>query len=283
MTEETKNGDAGRYRRPRQPVEVRRPKRWRQALLLSAKLIIGLSALVLASGVGYLAYGFVTSTTVFRLPAAEDVEVVSSDHVSAADVQACFIEDVGHAVFAIPLGERRQRIEEIPWVETATVQRVYPNGVRVYLAERTPVAFVRQGTALGLIDRYGVFLPVPEDSSYSFPVLSGLSETMTLPERAARMDIYMEFLQGLDADGKNYASEISEIDLGDPENIRAAVSAAGGVVYLFFGRGRYQEKFETYLQNRNLWQQGGEAVHAVDLRYRGQIVLNPEAASGRDK
>lgn len=280
MTEETKNGDAGRYRRPRQPVEVRRPKRWKQILVLGAKMILGLTALVLASGMGYLAYGFVTSTTVFRLPAVEDIEVVSNQHVSAAEVQACFAEDVGHAVFGVPLGERRQRIEEIPWVAAATVQRVYPNRLRVYLSERTPVAFLREGTAPRLIDRHGVVLPVPEDSSYSFPVLSGLSETMALPERAARMEIYMEFVQELDADGKSYTPEISEIDLSDPENVRAAVSAAGGVVYLLLGRDRYQEKFETYLQNRNLWQQGGEVVHAVDLRFRGQIVLNPEGGAG---
>ena len=60
---------------------------------------------------------------------------------------------------------------------------------------------------------------------------------------------------------------------------RASVTEADGAVWLHFGRGRYQEKFSAYLQNRPLWQQRGEAVRSVDLRYRGQIILNPDQAA----
>jgi cell division protein FtsQ len=101
------------------------------------------------------------------------------------------------------------------------------------------------------------------------------------PERQKRVELYREFVEALDRDGKGYSQQISEIDLSAPENLRVGVPAEGGVVYLLFGRDRYQEKFETYLEHRSLWQQSGEVVRAVDLRYRGQIVLNPDlAASG---
>jgi len=83
----------------------------------------------------------------------------------------------------------------------------------------------------------------------------------------------------LDQNGKAYSEQISELDLGDADNLRASVADGDGAVYLYFGRGRYQEKFETYLEHRRLWQQSGETVRAVDLRYRGQIVLNPESGA----
>ena len=88
---------------------------------------------------------------------------------------------------SIPLEARRASVEEIPWVEAATVQRVLPHSLRVYVRERTPVAFLRQGASLWLVDRHGVLLPTPEGTAYSFPVIVGLSEGLTTEERRERL------------------------------------------------------------------------------------------------
>ena len=159
------------------------------------------------------------------------------------------------------------------------MQRLLPNRVRVQLRERTPVAFLRQESALSLIDVYGVILTPPQDASYDFAVLSGISDSLPLEERAARVGLYLQLIADLDSGEQSYSRQLSEIDVGDPDNLRATIPDAEGVVLLHFGRGRYQEKFEAYLQHRPLWQQSGETVRAVDLRYRGQIVLNPETSS----
>jgi cell division protein FtsQ len=94
---------------------------------------------------------------------------------------------VDRNIFTIPLAERRAELESLPWVEHATVMRLLPNRVRVAIVERTPVAFVRQGTEIGLVDANGVLLdlpgpddgaghgPLPPNPHYSFPVLTGIS------------------------------------------------------------------------------------------------------------
>lgn len=273
------SSEDARYRRPRKPVEVRRRTRWKDALWLSVRIAAAGLAVAAAGVVGYAGYRFAATSPIFRLGGAEAIEVVEAANVLPEAVRDRFGEDLGGTVFGVPLEERRRALEEIPWVEAATVQRLLPNRVRVQLRERTPVAFLRQGSALSLIDVYGVILTPPQDASYDFAVLSGISDSLPLEERAARVGLYLQLIADLDSGEKNYSRQLSEIDVGDPDNLRATHPDAEGVVLLHFGRDRYQEKFEAYLQHRPLWQQSGETVRAADLRYRGQIVLNPETPS----
>lgn len=274
------NDDAARYRRPRQPVEIRRRAPWKQALKTAAQVFLVVVTVVAVGGGSYLVYRFATRAVIFRVANLEAVEVANADHVLVDAVREQFAADVGRSVFAVPLGTRRQSLEALPWVEAAVVQRVLPNRLRASIRERVPVAFLRQGQSLSLIDRQGVVLPMPEGASYTFPVINGGPETLSAGDRQARVQLYMDFVADLDRDEKHYSSQLSEIDLSDPEDIRASVTEADGAVWLHFGRGRYQEKFSAYLEHRPLWQQSGEVVRSVDLRYRGQIVLNPDQAAG---
>ena len=101
-----------------------------------------------------------------------------------------FVQDRNRSIVRIPLDERRAKVEELPWVEQASVQRILPNRVRVLITERTPVAFFRNGTELTLIDAYGVLLHRPQGEDYRFPVVTGLSENMPGEESSKRMQTY---------------------------------------------------------------------------------------------
>ena len=285
--------DAACYHRPRQPIEVRRRGSWKQVLTSTARVLLVMTGVAGLGAAGFFSYRFAATSSIFRIGNLDAVEIITvtsanafrfgsatdraAAHVPAAAVRERFALDVGQSVFAVPLGARRASVEEIAWVEAATVQRVLPNRLRVYLRERTPVAFLRLGSSLCLVDRAGVILPPSEDSAYSFPVITGLSESLPAAERQARVRLYVEFIEDMDRNGTSHSARLSEVDLSDPDDVRASVPEADGAVWLHFGRGRYQEKFEMFLQNRPLWQQSGQAVRSVDLRYRGQIVLNPDA------
>jgi cell division protein FtsQ len=273
--------ESSRYHRPRKPVEVRRRAAWKRTLWLAAKVFAVILAVGTVAAAGFGSFQLATASPVFQLQALDWVAVLHATHASPEAVRERFEGDIGRALFSIPLEERRQSIEEIPWIESAAVQRVLPHTVRVYIRERTPVAFVRQGASLWLVDAHGVLLPTPEGASYSFPVLTGVSENLTTEERRERVALYLELAADLDRDAKLYSGQLSEIDLGDTDNLAASVGEADGVVWLYFGRGRYQEKFETFLRYRPEWTNSAEPVRAVDLRYRGQIVLNPALPGGK--
>ncbi len=58
-----------------------------------------------------------------------------------------FGEDIGRNIFFVPFSERRKQLEQIPWIEHATVMRLLPDQIRISVVERKPVAFLRQGAA----------------------------------------------------------------------------------------------------------------------------------------
>lgn len=272
--------DAGRFRRPRRPVEVCRRAPWKRALQIAGRVWVGVAAVAVLGGAAFFAYRFATTAALFRVADLKAVEVVDAEHAPATVVREQFAADVGSNIFAVPLEVRRQSLEQITWVESATVQRLLPRRLRVHIRERTPVAFLRRGTSLWLVDSAGIVLPPAESASYAFPVLSGLPETLSPEERRRRVQLYLEFVGDLDREGKSFSARLSEIDLGDPDNVRAAVAENDGAVWLHFGRDRYQEKFDAFLRHRSLLRESGQPVRSVDLRYRGQIVLNPDIPGG---
>src|SRR5258707_11339532 len=110
--------------------------------------------------------------------------------------------DIGRNVFFVPLDERKRQLEEIPWVESATVMRLLPNRLAITVQERTPVAFVQLGSKINLIDANGVVmgLPANKQAKYSFPVIQGITDTEPLSSRAAVMKIYNRLIRDLDSD-----------------------------------------------------------------------------------
>src|SRR6266403_662818 len=175
-----------RYLRRQKPVEIRRKKfsgrSWpfyRRVLVLGVVGIAGLSAAWTAGR--FLLYG-----QQMLLIKPEQIEVNGNHIVSREAVLQQFVHDRGRSVLRVPLDARRSALEEISWVESATVQRILPNRLRVDLTERTPVAFLRNGTELALIDAHGVILDRPHGEDLQFPIVTGLSENMPRQERGQR-------------------------------------------------------------------------------------------------
>jgi cell division protein FtsQ len=237
----------------------------------------------------------------FLVSSSQSIQIAGNSRLTRAQLLSVFGEDVERNIFNIPLAQRRAELESLPWVEHATVMRLLPNRVSVAIVERTPVAFVRQGPEIGLVDANGVLLNLPgassEDASgqpdaaastrtaphYSFPVLTGISAEDPLSVRAARMKIYMGFVKALDASGENISHRLSEVDLSDPEDVRAIVpdaapggtdSASGGAdVLVHFGDGRFLERYREYEQHLAEWRAQYPKLASVDLRYERQVVL----------
>ena len=261
--------------------------------------------LLLLGGAGVAAglavHSFLLHDEHFLVSSSQSIQIAGNSRLSRAQLLSVFGEDVERNIFNIPLAQRRAELESLPWVEHATVMRLLPNRVSVAIVERTPVAFVRQGTEIGLVDANGVLLNLPatspEDASgqpdaaattrtaphYSFPVLTGISAEDPLSVRAARMKIYMGFVAALDASGENISHRLSEVDLSDPEDVRAilpdsatggADSASGGAdVLVHFGDGRFLERYRQYQQHLAEWRTQYPRLSAVDLRYQRQVVL----------
>jgi cell division protein FtsQ len=193
-----------------------------------------------------------------------------------------FGEDIGRNIFFVPLAARRKQLEQIPWVEHATVMRLLPDQIRVTLVERQPVAFVRHGQQIGLVDANGVLLNMPvammAQHHYSFPVLTGIDAGDPLPSRKVRIALYQRLIGELDGNGQHLSDQISEIDLTDPEDARLLMPEQGTDILAHFGEDHFLDRYQRYKAHIAEWRQQYPKLAAVDLRYDQQVVL--EMASG---
>jgi cell division protein FtsQ len=213
----------------------------------------------------------------FRIAGAGNIEATGITEVSRAEMLPVFGEDFGRNIFFVPLGERRKQLEAIPWVEHATVMRLLPDQIRVSIVEREPVAFVRQGQQIGLVDKDGVLLTMPPSMMaqhhYSFPVVTGVEPSDPPSMRKARMAVYGRLLTELDANGQHLSEQISEIDLSDPQDARVLLPEPGADILGHFGDDRFLDRYQRYKAHIAEWRQQYPKLTAVDLRYDTQVVL----------
>jgi cell division protein FtsQ len=220
----------------------------------------------------------------FRIAGSEDIQATGLTEVSRSEMLPVFGEDIGRNVFFVPIEQRRHELEQIPWVEHATVMRLLPDQIRVAVVERQPVAFTRHGEQIGLVDANGVLLSMAPATMakhhYSFPVLTGIDPGDPADSRKARVDVYLRMMAELDADGKHNSEQISEIDLTDPEDARVLMPEQGADILAHFGEDHFLERYERYQAHIAEWRQQYPHLAAVDLRYDNQVVL--QMASGKE-
>ncbi|HEV2579059.1 MAG TPA: FtsQ-type POTRA domain-containing protein [Acidobacteriaceae bacterium] len=220
----------------------------------------------------------------FVMTTSEDVQIVGNHNVTREMVLSVFGADLERNIFRVPLDERRADLERLPWVAHATVMRLLPNRIRIAVTERTPVAFVRHGSQIGLVDAGGVLLDMPQDAAgdphYSFPVLTGLSVNDPLSTRAARMAIFQRFMQELDSAGQKNSSTISEVDVSNPEDVKAVVSGGGSDILVHFGDEQFLHRYQEFEQHLPEWKQQYPKLAAADMRYERQVVLEMQPGTG---
>ncbi|MGH9686229.1 MAG: cell division protein FtsQ/DivIB [Candidatus Acidiferrales bacterium] len=286
-----------KYLRRQKPLEIRRRKfgrkAWKTYLRATMWAAVGLAGAWAAFECGQ----FLLASPAMALIHPGQVEISGTHFTQRRSVLEIFAADRGESILRVPIDERRNEIEAIPWVESAVVRRVLPNHIAVTITERTPVAFLREGSNMALVDVHGVILDRPLEGNFDFPVVTGIGPEMTLEDRAQRMQLFSGFMQQIESVGASAASSISEVDLSDMEDVRASVSGLSGSaveiadgngaadassqnsnpVLVHFGDGDFASKYQTLVQDIGQWRAKAGSVQSVDLRFNGEAVVNPDA------
>jgi len=90
------------------------------------------------------------------------------------------------------------------------------------------------------------------------------------------MQNYNELVREIDSSGAHYSQELSEVDLTDPEDVKVLAADANGEVLVHLGSGNYLQRYKTYVTHVQQWRQQFDKLESVDLRYDGQIIVNPD-------
>jgi len=277
--------DEPRYLRRQKPVEIRRKKFSGRGWPFYRRLLIVTFAGV--AGVTVSVYGmrFLLYSPTMLLLKPDQIELSGNRIVSREAVLQQFVHDRNRSVLRIPLDVRRSQLEQIPWVESASVQRILPNRLRIELTERTPVALARNGNELALIDAHGVVLDRPRGEDLHFPIVTGVSEDLPRDQREKRMQTYEAFMKDVDLVRGGSSDRVSEIDLSNPKDLRVVMTGLASAndsqaVTIHFGSSEFTGKYKMLVDNFSQWQANAGHVQSIDLQYSRQVVVNPDPSAG---
>ncbi len=287
--------DEPKYLRRQKPLEIKRrkfgKKAWKTYLRVTFWSVIALAAAVTSYALGH----YLLVSPEMALIHSDQVQVAGNQYVPRGRVLEIFAADRNRSVLRIPLAERRRQLETIPWVEQATVRRALPNRIEVEITERTPIAFLREGSDLALVDVHGVILDRPLKANFHFPVITGIGADMPIEDRELRMQMFAGFSQQVESARAGAMDQVSEVDLTEAKDLRATISglqvvntSSGGAaandawgnadapIVVHFGDSDFQSKYLTVLNDIGQWRAAAGRVESVDLRFNGEAVVNPD-------
>src|SRR5947209_4304340 len=264
------------FLRAQKRVSARRsalPKKTASWLMRSAAAAAILCAAGIAVGAVYR-YG--ERSWRFRVESSDDIEISGMLNVTKPQIMEVMGADIGRHIFFIPLAQQKAQLEQIPWVESASVMRFVPNRLKVEIHERTPIAFARVGPRIALIDATGTLMELPPKRKYSFPVILGMNPGEPLSTRAPRMKAYAELIRELDSGGARYSKDLSEVDLSDLDNLKVRVNDPAGDVLVHLGSSDFLKRYKIYVSHAQQWRQQFQKLESVNLRYDNQVIVNPD-------
>jgi cell division protein FtsQ len=245
------------------------------------RLLWGISVAAVVCGAALCAaalYHYGENSWRFRVESSDNIQVAGMQNVTKAQIMEVMGADIGRNIFFIPLAQQKAQLEQIPWVESASVMRFVPNRLQVEIHERTPLAFARVGPRMLLIDAGGTLMEFSPKHKYSFLVIIGMNPGEPLSTRTPRMKSYSEMVRELDSGGAHYSQDLSEVDLSDLEDVKVRVNDPAGDVLVHLGSSDYLRRYKIFVSHAQVWRQQFQKLESVDLRYDNQIIVNPDMA-----
>ena len=227
-------------------------------------LATALAALVVVIAID--AYGYLSTSDRFAVQA---VDVAGVNRLSPLEI--CRVSGLlpGISVFDINVREVARRVESMPRVLSAEVEKQPPNHVTITVEEREPVAVVRTGQPIE-IDRFGVVLgpPIEKEPITVLPEITGKNmpadfvagSTVKLPvilEAIALCELLVET-------GSAQALGVKTIDISDPQNLVMHIENVTAEIR--WGTGNHELRLAKLMA---VWERsGGSLPHSeyVDLR-----------------
>jgi cell division protein FtsQ len=91
-----------------------------------------------------------------------DIEVEGRETTDAATIMAALSAGRGTPILAVSPSRAKEKLESLPWVRSAAIERRLPGTLLVRLVERHPLAVWQHAGKQELIDREGAVIPVKD-------------------------------------------------------------------------------------------------------------------------
>jgi len=215
---------------------------WKSALpyvpaLLKAVLAVAL-VLVLYAG-----YRNAVAASFFKV---RSVDVSGTSKASREEIRAAVIRLSGAGVWQADLEIIAKELKGLPWVRDAVVTRVLPSGLRVRVTERQPRVIALNGEGhLVWVDDDAVQLgaATPGDEDFFVRGLEEGAGEQARRDNQARVEAALALKADWDKSG--LSKRVSEIDLGNLEDVRVHLAGDDAGVQVVLGGQDYVKRFRN--------------------------------------
>ena len=149
--------------------------------------LLALSAVTVSSGAAYWLYqsnltsvttGWVISKATHSLGhlgfRVEKVTLAGKRNQSIESIRKATNITLGDPILGVPIESIRKRLEDLPWIRLASVERLLPSSINIRIVEHQPMALWKQSGRTVLIGTRGQVIKLRSLARYSdLPVLVG--------------------------------------------------------------------------------------------------------------
>jgi cell division protein FtsQ len=221
---------------------------------------------------------FLIRDTRFFLPGPADYGLESPNlelhgirFASRQQVLRLFEPDYGRSLYLFPLAARRKELLGVHWVHDASIARTWPNRVVIQITERKPAAFIQLPAEAmlrwALIDEEGVILDPPPKAAFTLPVLSGVR----VGEGQEKRGIRVRRMQRLMKELGPLADNVSEVDVGDLDDLKITEQAGRAAVTLMLGDRNFTSRLKNFLEHYPDIHRSMPQATSFDLRLDDRI------------
>ena len=227
------------------------------------------SKLFLAGVIGYLlfaGYNFLISTPRFQI---QNVTFKGNHVLNNSQLFEWLGPVIGENLISIDLVRLNKRLSEHPWVQTVSIQRIFPQGLEFELIERVPYARIKKDQTY-LIDNLG-FILSPEKAGYGNLPLILLNDSK---EQGVSNGELLKSLKTMDDFNqlsffKNNPLEVAE--LVGPSRVLFKTRKEGFKIQM--SRDELNEGFKNFKIIQDSLEDENLKIQMIDLSFKDQVVI----------
>lgn len=225
-------------------------------------LVLLVSALFLAARLMYL---YLADAD--RFPITTIKVAASYEHVTHKELEEILAQNLNASFFFVPVSRLQKQLNELSWIDSAYVERVWPDTLKIKLVEKMPVALWGDGlmTEDGRVFNQGV-----TNSEMNLPKLTGPESQQTLVLQVYKKLGKILSTYGLKATGLNLRENQSWI------------LTMGNDIHIYLGKKDLEARLLRFCKAYPaVFAEKSDQLASVDLRYPRGMAVQWKQQTGR--
>jgi cell division protein FtsQ len=254
---------------------------WKKIFHRTLRISICTGSVALVASGGALLARLLSDADFFRI---DTLSVAKQQRVSREEILSLSDIRLGMSIFDLDLELIGRKIEENPWIATASVARVFPREVSISVTERVPRAVVSLGYLYYADESGDIFKLLEPDDRLDYPLVTGLDRRYLLdhPQEARRLlKEAMGLLKNLSTRERFNLDDVSELHIDQTDGFELYTYVGGVPIRMgngnFIGKLDRLERIYRDLEPRLL------ALKQIDLNVADRVIVKLEGRGAHEK